>query len=276
MTRRSTRRQFIAQAGARRRGAVVGRATTCPRQVAQREAERRLRRGRRPGRLAHRSGPRDGAQLHLFCRDRQDAMERRVGQAGMGEGRGLHRLAQDVRETRQGPERGLRRHAGPQPFCPLDDGRLHGHQLLYREAVDVVRAGSAIAGGGLRQESQGRHADGQPGPRRERVAPGLRVHQGRRHRRRTGVPHLDQPPDLAAGRRPAHSERPRAGLAGLGGVDRPGADASLRQRMSIIPSTGAASSISAPAPWATWPAIPPTASMRSWTRATRPPPSRSS
>ncbi len=36
------------------------------------------------------------------------------------------------------------------------------------------------------------------------------------------------------------------------------------------------SSISARSPWATWPAIPPTASTRSWRRATRRPPSRSS
>ena len=45
---------------------------------------------------------------------------------------------------------------------------------------------------------------------------------------------------------------------------------------AIIRSTGAVSSTSAPAPWATWPATPPTASTRSWSPATRPPPSRSS
>ena len=62
--------------------------------------------------------------------------------------------------------------------------------------------------------------------------------KGGRDRRRAGVPHLDQPPDLAARRRPAHRERPGAGVAGLGmrGSARPRCGpTSRRRRKSIHP-----------------------------------------
>ncbi len=135
-----------------------------------------------------------------------------------------------VRKPRQAARCGLRGHAGPQPLCPVDDGRVHGHPLLHREAADLVGARGPTAGGRLRQESQGRHPDGQPGPRRQRLAAGLRIHQSGRGRRHQGVSHLDESSDLAAGRRPAGRIGPGARYAGLGGLDRPGPDASLQER----------------------------------------------
>ncbi len=60
---------------------------------------------------------------------------------------------------------------------------------------------------------------------------------------------------------------------------RPYADTSRDRRRTYqrtFNRSAAGSSTSAPGPWATWPATPPTASTRSWSRATPPRPSRSS
>ena len=73
--------------------------------------------------------------------------------------------------------------------------------LLHRETPDLVGSRGATTGGCVRQESQGRHPAGQPRPWRQWLAAGIRIRQGRRGRRHQGVPHLDEPPDLAAGRR---------------------------------------------------------------------------
>ena len=230
MTQRTTRRRFLAQAAA----AGISLPLILPRLGQGRSPNGTLQVGfvAAGGQAGSHTGAAHGMGLKCICFAEVDKARWGgvLGKEGWGKAAGLHRLAQDVREARQGPGRGLRRHAGPQPFRPLDDGRLAGHQLLYREAADLVRARGADAGRGLCQEPQGRHADGQPGSRRQRLASGLRVHQGRRDRRRGGVPHLDQPADLAAGRRPPHRDRPRAGLAGLGRLDRPGPDAALHQR----------------------------------------------
>ncbi len=262
MIHRATRRQFITGLGCGR-VAAAGPAAVGPGRQPGPQPARGVRSDGRPSRFAHRLCPWRRHEVRVLCRGEPLELEWSLEKGGLGQRQGLHRLAEDVRETRQGSGRGFRRHAGPQPFRPDHDRHLPWHPLLHGKAAHLVGAGSATPGRGLRQEPQGRHADGQPGTRRAGMADRLRVHQGRRDRRRAGVPHLDQPPHLAAGRRAPHPDRPRAAVVGLGRVDRPGADAALRRATGISPSCGADGSTSVPAPWATWPATRPTASMRS-------------
>ena len=133
-----------------------------------------------------------------------------------------------------------------------------------------------------RRTSQGRHADGQPGPLARRSAPRLRVHHVGRHRRRPRSARLDQPPAglLAAGRAAsgaaargdAAGRRRQRGGAGVESTRaRGGARRQLSRRpiscrgicssasrrrssitRSITPSTGAAGSTGARARSATW------------------------
>ncbi len=147
---------------------------------------------------------------------------------GLGTGGRVYGLAQGIREPRQETGCGLRGGSGSQPFRPVDDGRFHGHSLLHRKAADLVGARGPTAGGRLCQESQGRHPAGQPGPCRQRLAAGVRIHQGRRGGRHQGVPYLDESPHLAARRRPSGGVRSGPRDSGLGRVDRPGPDAASR------------------------------------------------
>ncbi len=80
----------------------------------------------------------------------------------------------------------------------------------------------------LAQGNRRRHADGQSRQRGGRLAPRRRMHPGRDHRPGGRSPHLDEPPDLAAGHGPPDRFRPGARYFELGHLDRSGADAALR------------------------------------------------
>src|SRR5258706_495367 len=67
------------------------------------------------------------------------------------------------------------------------------------------------AGAALQEDPQGRHPDGQPGPRRPGLAPRPRLYRQGGPGRCHGVPHVDQPPDLAAGDGPPARLRPPPG-----------------------------------------------------------------
>ena len=95
---------------------------------------------------------------------------------------------------------------------------------LRAEADDADGVGGAAADRGG-PPVQGRHADGQPGAFGRGRAPDRGVDRRRRHRQGPRGPLLDEPPDLAAGHATAGRHAAGARRAGLGPVDRAGADA---------------------------------------------------
>ena len=114
--------------------------------------------------------------------------------------------------------------------------------------------------GEIARENESRHADGQPGHGQQLAAQDRRGRPQRRRRQGQGSARLDQPPDLAAGRR-SPGRSPRAAERPLGPVDRPARRCGPTPT-AITRSRGAAAGISAPAPWATWPAT--RSTCRSW------------
>ena len=142
-------------------------------------------------------------------------------------------------------------HPRPQPRRHRHGRHQAGQARLRPETPDPYDQGGPPPGQGG-QGGQRRHPDGQPGPRRRRRPPGLRVDLDRGHRQRHRGPLLDQPADLAPGR-----DR-RAGRDPLGARRRStGTSGSARPRSGptippTTPSSGAASGTSAPAPSATW------------------------
>ena len=116
------------------------------------------------------------------------------------------------------------------PLRPLDDRGLHGHPLLHREAAHLVGARGADAHRRLQEEPQGRHPDGQPGARRQGWRLAYEFIKGGAIGDVHGIPHLDQPPDLAAGRRPPRGRRSDPGEPRLGCLDRRCADAPVQRR----------------------------------------------
>jgi len=74
-------------------------------------------------------------------------------------------------------------------------------------------------------------------------------------RGRQGSSHLDESTDLGARHRPAYGVEAGPAVSPLGFVPRPGAGTAVSTHV-MLRSLGAAGSISAPAPWATWRATP--------------------
>ena len=163
-----------------------------------------------------------------------------------------YRLPQDARGTRRQDRRGDRQHARPHPRPGQRHGHADGQALLLPEAADLVDRGSP-ADADARRREEALHPDGQPGHRRGRVPLGRRADPLRRARADQGDPRLDQSPDLAAGHRAGPRTHPAFPTTSAGT-----SSWAPPPTGRIIPitsrSTGAAGSISAPAPWATWPA----------------------
>ena len=137
------------------------------------------------------------------------------------------------------------------------DGHADGQALLLPEAADAHDLRSPPDGRGrqARRRSPRRWAT------RARPTTGLRkaaamIKPGVAGQRQ-GSPRLDQPADLAAGRRSARRPSrcpPNARIGTSGSARRPSGPTPT----AITRSPGAAGGISAPAPWATWPATPST------------------
>ena len=100
--RRATRRQFIAGLGA----AGVSLPLILPRLARGETQAKNLRvgfvaTGGQAG--SHTNAAHEmGLKCVCFAEVDRSRLERRAGEGGLGEGQGLHRLAEDVRETRQG------------------------------------------------------------------------------------------------------------------------------------------------------------------------------
>ena len=147
-----------------------------------------------------------------------------------------------------------------------------GKHVYVREAPDPHHLGSPHADRGGRQV-QGGHADGQPGLLQRRHPPLRRDDLERRDRQRHRSPRLDQPAHLAARDHRDSVPGPGPGDARLGPLAGHRHPAPVHHRRQGVPdartaistslSTGADSSISAAARWATWPAT-------SWARRTWP------
>ncbi len=200
MTHRVTRRTFVKTA------AVAGLATpyAAVNRVRAQSASEKLNiafvgvGGDR--RLSYEFRLRRRGRLHLLLRGRRAPHGQR--RLPLARGQGLHRLPRDVRQAPPGDRRGDDRRARSPSLPRHHDRHAVGQTLLHAKAPDSHALGSSPAHP-CRQEVQARHPDGQPGSRRRRHPHHLRVDPLRGARRHLRGPHLDQPPHLAAGHRPA-------------------------------------------------------------------------
>ena len=113
-------------------------------------------------------------------------------------------------------------------------GDADGQALLLPEAADLVgrrsprhaRAGRARRRSATQMGNQGTAEDG--------FREGVEVLRAGRPRAGQGDPRLDQPPDLAAGDRPARRRRRASRTRPLGRVPRPGARPALQPGLSPV------------------------------------------
>ena len=182
MSQRTNRRQFITQVGV----AAATLSWAVPRLARAKSVNEKLNVGfvAAGGQAGSHTGQAHGMGLNCICFAEVDksALERRVGQGGLGKAVGYT----DWRKM-------FEKHAKDLDvvFVATPD---HSHFAPSMTAVSLgincytekpltwsVREAQLLAAA-YAKNPQGRHADGQPGPRRERLAHRLRVHQRRRDR----------------------------------------------------------------------------------------------
>ncbi len=199
--------------------------------AAQREAEHRGDRHRRPGR---RRDPRHGDREHR--RPLRRGLEQGGGHIqGLPEGRAVPRLSRAPRQA-EGHRRGDDRHARPHARPDHDRGPPRREARLCREADGPLHRGGPGHGARRPRDGPG-HADGEQRPRGRRAPTDARMAASRRDRAGARDPLLVRPAGqvVVAEPRPAHRDAAGPRLARLGPLDRRRADAAVLEAC-ITPS----------------------------------------
>ena len=240
---------------------IPRRASPRPREgihAAQREAEHRRDRHRRPGR---RRDPRHGHREH------RRPLRRRLEQGGghvqgLPEGRAVPRLSRAPGQA-EGHRRGDDRHAGPHARPDHDRGPPRREARLRREADGPLHRGGPRHDARRPRDGPG-DADGEQRPRGRRASTDARMAPGRGDRAGARDPLLVRPAGQVVGPepRPARPRRRRCPPRSTGTSGSAPRRCGLT-RSCITPTTGEDGSTSAPGRWATWPST-------TWTRRSTP------